>query len=145
MSRVGGVTRITRPKKPPAKQPIPIFRENQIDLVVDEPQASLQNIKTGVEEGEESVSIFLPSSFISFFSLACPSRPSRSGPVSDFFSFFFLSRCCSISRGVPFCYFSLLLRPSRISGLAGWLAGLSMPPGLASFPSYHDANDGLPP
>ncbi|WEW61953.1 Enhancer of polycomb-like protein 1 [Emydomyces testavorans] len=46
--------RSTRPKKLTAKQPIPIYRDNQIDLAEDELQTTLQNIETGVEKAEES-------------------------------------------------------------------------------------------
>lgn len=48
--------RTTRPKKLSPKQPIPIFREGQIDLIEDDTQAALQAVQTGVEKDEESVS-----------------------------------------------------------------------------------------
>lgn len=50
--------RSTRPKKLTSKQPIPIFREDQIDLIEDDLQATLQAIETGVEKAEETVSHF---------------------------------------------------------------------------------------
>lgn len=49
--------RATRPKKLTPKQPIPIFREDQIDLTEDDPQTTLQSIETGVEKAEETVSL----------------------------------------------------------------------------------------
>lgn len=49
--------RATRPKKLTPKQPIPIFREDQIDLTEDDPQTTLQAIETGVEKAEETVSV----------------------------------------------------------------------------------------
>ncbi|KKZ61281.1 enhancer-polycomb-like protein [[Emmonsia] crescens] len=54
MSRLGGMMRSTRPKKLTSKQPIPIFREDQIDLIEDDLQATLQAIETGVEKAEET-------------------------------------------------------------------------------------------
>ncbi|OJD26764.1 hypothetical protein ACJ73_01853 [Blastomyces percursus] len=54
MSRLGGMMRSTRPKKLTSKQPIPIFREDQIDLVDDDLQTTLQAIDTGVEKAEET-------------------------------------------------------------------------------------------
>ncbi|KAM5452101.1 Enhancer of polycomb-like protein 1 [Microsporum audouinii] len=54
MSRLGGMMRATRPKKLTPKQPIPIFREDQIDLTEDDPQTTLQAIETGVEKAEET-------------------------------------------------------------------------------------------
>ncbi|EGD96342.1 histone acetyltransferase complex component Epl1 [Trichophyton tonsurans CBS 112818] len=54
MSRLGGMMRATRPKKLTPKQPIPIFREDQIDLTEDDPQTTLQSIETGVEKAEET-------------------------------------------------------------------------------------------
>ncbi|KAK2749438.1 Enhancer of polycomb-like protein 1 [Myotisia sp. PD_48] len=54
MSWLGGSMRSTRPKKLTPKQPIPIFREDQIDLVEDDPQTTLQAIETGVEKAEET-------------------------------------------------------------------------------------------
>jgi enhancer of polycomb-like protein len=47
--------RATRPKKLTPKQPIPIFREDQIDLTEDDPQSTVQAVETGVEKAEESV------------------------------------------------------------------------------------------
>ena len=55
MTRYGGMGR-TRPKKLTAKASIPIVREDEIDVLDDELQASLQQIETGVEKAEESVS-----------------------------------------------------------------------------------------
>ncbi|KLJ12692.1 enhancer-polycomb-like protein [Blastomyces silverae] len=54
MSRLGGMMRSTRPKKLTSKQPIPIFREDQIDLIDDDLQTTLQAIDTGVEKAEET-------------------------------------------------------------------------------------------
>ncbi|KAK2782751.1 Enhancer of polycomb-like protein 1 [Emmonsiellopsis sp. PD_33] len=54
MSRLGGMMRTTRPKKLTSKQPIPIFREDQIDIVEDDTQTTLQAIDTGVEKAEET-------------------------------------------------------------------------------------------
>ncbi|KJF59960.1 histone acetyltransferase complex component Epl1, variant [Coccidioides immitis RS] len=54
MSRLGGMMRSTRPKKLTPKQPIPIYRDHQIDLAEDDLQTTLQNIETGVEKAEES-------------------------------------------------------------------------------------------
>lgn len=48
--------RATRPKKLTPKQAIPIFREDQIDLIEDDPQSTLQAVETGVEKAEETVS-----------------------------------------------------------------------------------------
>lgn len=56
MSRLGGMMRSTRPKKLTSKQPIPIFREDQIDIIEDDLQTTLQAIDTGVEKAEETVS-----------------------------------------------------------------------------------------
>ena len=54
--------RTTRPKKLTSKQPVPIYREDQIDLAEDDPQNTLQAVETGVEKAEETVSaIFLPN------------------------------------------------------------------------------------
>jgi hypothetical protein len=62
MSRLGGMMRTTRPKKLTSKQPVPIYREDQIDLAEDDPQNTLQAVETGVEKAEETVSvIFLPN------------------------------------------------------------------------------------
>lgn len=47
----------TRPKKLTPKASIPIVREHEIDIVDDEVQSSLQQIETGVEKAEESVSL----------------------------------------------------------------------------------------
>ncbi|EDN04564.1 predicted protein [Histoplasma mississippiense (nom. inval.)] len=46
--------RSTRPKKLTSKQPIPIFREDQIDIIEDDLQTTLQAIDTGVEKAEET-------------------------------------------------------------------------------------------
>lgn len=46
----------TRPKKLTSKASIPIIREDEIDLVDDDIQSSLQQVETGVEKAEESVS-----------------------------------------------------------------------------------------
>ena len=46
----------TRPKKLTSKAPIPIVNEDDIDIIDDEVQSSLQQIETGVEKAEESVS-----------------------------------------------------------------------------------------
>ncbi|OQD78645.1 hypothetical protein PENDEC_c001G01019 [Penicillium decumbens] len=53
MTRYGGLGR-TRPKKLTPKASIPIVREDEIDVLDDEHQASLQQIETGVEKAEES-------------------------------------------------------------------------------------------
>lgn len=55
MTRYGGMGR-TRPKKLTPKASIPIVREQEIDIVDDEVQSTLQQIETGVEKAEESVS-----------------------------------------------------------------------------------------
>lgn len=55
MTRYGGMGR-TRPKKLTSKASIPIVREHDIDLIDDEIQNALQQIETGVEKAEESVS-----------------------------------------------------------------------------------------
>jgi enhancer of polycomb-like protein len=55
MTRYGGMGR-TRPKKLTPKAAIPIIREDDIDIVDDDLQSSLQQIETGVEKAEESVS-----------------------------------------------------------------------------------------
>ncbi|EAW08683.1 enhancer of polycomb-like protein 1 [Aspergillus clavatus NRRL 1] len=44
----------TRPKKLTSKASIPIVREDEIDIIEDEVQNSLQQIETGVEKAEES-------------------------------------------------------------------------------------------
>lgn len=56
MTRYGGMGR-TRPKKLTSKASIPIIRESDIDILEDEIQSSLQQIETGVEKAEESVSL----------------------------------------------------------------------------------------
>lgn len=56
MTRYGGLGR-TRPKKLTSKASIPIVREHEIDLIDDEIQSTLQQIETGVEKAEESVSV----------------------------------------------------------------------------------------
>ncbi|KAJ5734763.1 Enhancer of polycomb-like protein 1 [Penicillium manginii] len=53
MTRYGGLGR-TRPKKLTAKASIPIVREDEIDVIDDELQSTLQQIETGVEKAEES-------------------------------------------------------------------------------------------
>lgn len=58
MTRYGGLGR-TRPKKLTPKASIPIVREDEIDVIDDELQSTLQQIETGVEKAEESVSGFL--------------------------------------------------------------------------------------
>ena len=50
----------TRPKKLTSKAAIPIIRETDIDVIEDEIQSSLQQIETGVEKAEESVSVPTP-------------------------------------------------------------------------------------
>jgi enhancer of polycomb-like protein len=57
MTRYGGMGR-TRPKKLTSKASIPIVREDQIETINEEVQAALQQIETGVEKAEESVSTF---------------------------------------------------------------------------------------
>jgi hypothetical protein len=52
MSRATG--RHTRPKKLNAKQNVQIFREDQVDSLIDA-DASRTTIETGVEKGEEAV------------------------------------------------------------------------------------------
>jgi enhancer of polycomb-like protein len=59
MTRYGGLGR-TRPKKLTSKASIPIVREHEIDVVDDEIQSTLQQIETGVEKAEESVSVAPP-------------------------------------------------------------------------------------
>jgi enhancer of polycomb-like protein len=68
MTRYGGLGR-TRPKKLTAKASIPIVREDEIDVIDDELQSTLQQIETGVEKAEESVSV-LPTLPVPNFSLA---------------------------------------------------------------------------
>lgn len=53
MSRVTG--RHTRPKKLTPKQNVPLYREEQVDQVSDG-EAIRNQIDTGVEKAEESVS-----------------------------------------------------------------------------------------
>lgn len=60
MTRYGGLGR-TRPKKLTSKASIPIVREDEIDALDDEHHASLQQIETGVEKAEESVSRLSPT------------------------------------------------------------------------------------
>lgn len=55
MTRYGGLGR-TRPKKLTPKAPIPIIREDEIDALDEDHQTNLQQIETGVEKAEESVS-----------------------------------------------------------------------------------------
>jgi enhancer of polycomb-like protein len=56
MTRYGGLGR-TRPKKLTSKAFIPVVREHEIDALEDEIQNALQQIETGVEKAEESVSV----------------------------------------------------------------------------------------
>jgi enhancer of polycomb-like protein len=46
----------TRPKKLTSKASIPVVREHEIDALDEDIQSSLQQIETGVEKAEESVS-----------------------------------------------------------------------------------------
>jgi len=62
MSRYGVMGR-TRPKKLTSKAVVPIVREHEIDFVDEEVQSALQQIETGVEKAEESVSCPPPSNF----------------------------------------------------------------------------------
>jgi hypothetical protein len=57
MTRYGGMGR-TRPKKLTSKASIPIVREHEIDIIDDEVHNALQQVETGVEKAEESVSVF---------------------------------------------------------------------------------------
>jgi hypothetical protein len=57
MTRYAGLGR-TRPKKLTPKAPIPIYREHQIDDLEEEIQNGLQQVETGVEKAEESVSVY---------------------------------------------------------------------------------------
>lgn len=50
----------TRPKKLTPKASIPIVGESEIDIIDDEVQSTLQQIETGVEKAEESVSAVAP-------------------------------------------------------------------------------------
>ena len=61
MTRYGGMGR-TRPKKLTSKASIPIVREQDIDIIDDEVQNALQQVETGVEKAEESVSSYPPPS-----------------------------------------------------------------------------------
>lgn len=56
MTRYAGLGR-TRPKKLTSKASIPIYREHDIDELEDEIQSGLQQVETGVEKAEESVSV----------------------------------------------------------------------------------------
>ena len=58
MSRVTG--RHTRPKKLTPKQNVPIFREEQVESASAEAEALRNQIDTGVEKSEESVSPLHP-------------------------------------------------------------------------------------
>ena len=53
----------TRPKKLTPKASIPIVGETEIDIIDDEVQSTLQQIETGVEKAEESVSAVVPANF----------------------------------------------------------------------------------
>jgi len=53
----------TRPKKLTPKASIPIVGETEIDIIDDEVQSTLQQIETGVEKAEESVSAVAPANF----------------------------------------------------------------------------------
>lgn len=55
MTRYGGLGR-TRPKKLTPKASIPIVREHEIDALDEDLHTTLQQIETGVEKAEESVS-----------------------------------------------------------------------------------------
>lgn len=55
MTRYGGLGR-TRPKKLTPKASIPIIREDEIDALEEDLTPGLQQIETGVEKAEESVS-----------------------------------------------------------------------------------------
>lgn len=59
MTRYGGMGR-TRPKKLTPKVPIPIVREDEVDILDDEIQSALQQVETGVEKAEESVCLLSP-------------------------------------------------------------------------------------
>lgn len=52
----------TRPKKLTSKASIPVVREQDIDAIEDDVQNALQQIETGVEKAEESVSYALAPS-----------------------------------------------------------------------------------
>lgn len=62
MTRYGGLGR-TRPKKLTPKASIPIVREDEIDTIDEDLQTTLQQIETGVEKAEESVSPHHPPVF----------------------------------------------------------------------------------
>lgn len=66
MTRYGGLGR-TRPKKLTSKASIPIVREEDIDAIDEELTPGLQQIETGVEKAEESVSDLVPLSNFSPF------------------------------------------------------------------------------
>ena len=53
----------TRPKKLTPKASIPIVGETENDIIDDEVQSTLQQIETGVEKAEESVSAVAPANF----------------------------------------------------------------------------------
>lgn len=78
MSRATG--RHTRPKKLNAKQNVQIFREDQVDSLIDY-DSQRAAIETGVEKAEEAVSARLLSilshhPWLSSLSLSlCPLRP----------------------------------------------------------------------
>ena len=57
MTRYGGLGR-TRPKKLTSKASITIVRQEDIDTIDEELQNTLQQIETGVEKAEESVSTY---------------------------------------------------------------------------------------
>lgn len=59
MTRYGGLGR-TRPKKLTSKASIPIVREEDIDAIDEDLTPGLQQIETGVEKAEESVSDLQP-------------------------------------------------------------------------------------
>jgi enhancer of polycomb-like protein len=63
MTRYGGLGR-TRPKKLTSKASIPVVREHEIDAIDDDIQSSLQQIETGVEKAEESVSPYFSHLFL---------------------------------------------------------------------------------
>lgn len=50
------VGRHTRPKKLTPKQNVPIFREEQVDTVNPQDDSLRNQVETGVEKSEESVS-----------------------------------------------------------------------------------------
>lgn len=72
MSRATG--RHTRPKKLNAKQNVQIFREDQVESLIDYDSQRAQ-IETGVEKAEEAVSFALLSPFHHcLFGRICPLR-----------------------------------------------------------------------